>query len=117
MKLRLLKLPRFTTALLLPLFFLPFFCSADVTIDNPINATSIQAIISNVADFAFLMGVIIAPIMIVIAGFYFITAMGEPAKIQKARQFLTWTIVGLVIILLSKGIVVLIVNILGAKKA
>lgn len=55
----------------------------------------------------------VAVIMILYAGIRFITSRGDPKQVQGARQVMTWAIVGLVIVLVSFGIIRLIGIITG----
>ena len=91
------------------------FAEGEITISNPLTATSVEAIVNNVMDFVLKVGVALAPVMAVLAGFFYITAQGDPNKIKKANAIIFWTIVGLGIILLSKGIVVVVRQLLGVK--
>jgi hypothetical protein len=53
--------------------------------------------------------------MIVWAGFNFLTAAGNPSKVQRGKQILTWTAVGLAVIFIGGGFVDLIKSILGGN--
>jgi len=86
-----------------------------IELENPIQVDSIQELVNGVIDWVIIFGMALAPLMIIIAAYYFITAMGDPAKIKKARDIIFWTIVGIVIILLSKGIILIIQNILTVQ--
>lgn len=48
---------------------------------------------------------VVAVLMIVINGFQYITAAGDPQKMAKARQGLLFSIIGLVVIWLARTIV------------
>ena len=84
-----------------------------VTIDNPLAADSFWELIDALIDFIFYLAIAIAPIMFIIAGFYFITAAGEPEKIQTAKKMILWTLIGLLIVFCAKGIIVLLGEIFG----
>jgi hypothetical protein len=43
------------------------------------------------------------------------TAGGEMDKVIMGRKTITWAIVGYILILISKGITMIVANILGAK--
>ncbi len=55
----------------------------------------------------------IAVIMIIYAGFLFMTAGGNEDKISTARKALIWSLVGLAVILIGSGFVKIIEDILG----
>jgi len=59
-----------------------------------------------------LAGLAIAVGMIVYAGVLFMTSRGDSGQIGKAKDVLTYAVVGLAIILIGKGFVYLIVSIL-----
>ncbi len=69
------------------------------------NFAQIIADIENTAAMVF--GAI-AVIMFVIAGVYFLTAGGEPEKIQKARQSLIWGVAGVVVGIIAFSIIAIV---------
>jgi len=75
---------------------------------------SVTDIIGNLIDFLLTIALIICPLMIVIGGFFFITAAGDPAKANKGRQIMLYALIGLVIILISKGLVAAVQKAVGA---
>jgi len=79
-----------------------------VTIENPITSSSIEAVVDRIANFLILVFIPIAVIMILYGAFTFITADGDEAKIKKAKQILTWAVVGIAILLVAKSTVVVI---------
>lgn len=54
-----------------------------------------------------------AVIIIIYAGIRFITSRGDPKQVQGAKQIMTWAIIGLIIVLVSFGIIALISTITG----
>lgn len=83
---------------------------------NPLGVDSIAQIINNVAYY---LTVYIAPpivtIMILIAGFYFLTAGDKPERIITAKQIILWTVIGYAIILISWGATSIIKELLGGS--
>ncbi len=55
---------------------------------------------------------IIVVMIFLYIGFQFVTASGNPDKIENAKKMLKWGLVGVVVMVLSGGIVYLIINIL-----
>jgi magnesium-transporting ATPase (P-type) len=86
-----------------------------ISIDNPLNATSFEALINGIINFIFVVALAITPLMIVIAGFYFITAAGNPQKIDTAKKIILYTAIGLAIVLLAKGLIALIQSVIGVE--
>lgn len=79
-----------------------------VTIVNPITSKTFEEFIGKIAKWLFNVALVVAPIMFVIGGFYYITAQGDPAKIKKAGDLITWTAIGLIVIMLTTGIIKLL---------
>jgi len=93
--------------LLLICFFVPLLTQA-WTMKNPFAFNTFTELSYAIIDFLFYLALAIAPIMIIIAGFHFITAMGDPAKILIAKKIVLWTLIGLLVIISSKGLIALI---------
>lgn len=60
------------------------------------------------AIFAGLLG--LAAIFLVIAGYFFLTAGGEPAKVTKARQMVINALIGVAVGLAARGLITVIEN-------
>lgn len=68
----------------------------DFTPDSPVEGglpELVQKVLSWVLGFA----VVVAVVIIIAAGYMYITAGGDEAKIKKATTTLTWAIVGLIV--------------------
>lgn len=94
-------------------FFLPAAASAQGVIDNPVahiktssgkSVTTITDVIDVALNVLIQIAIPVVAIMIIMAGFNFATAKGDPKKIAKARAMITYIVIGLTIILASKGI-------------
>lgn len=112
MGLNLLKIIFFSlviTALIVPAV------SVAVEITNPLQYDTFKELIEAIANFLFNVALGVAPIMIIIAGFYFITAAGDTAKITTAKNIILYTLIGLLVILLSKGLIALLKSALQVK--
>jgi len=95
---------------------LPLLVSAIeiIKIENPLGGEdyTFRDFIDKIITFLFNVALAVVPLMVVIAGFYLVTAAGEPARIQTAKNIILYTIVGFVIILLAKGFIALLEQIL-----
>ena len=69
--------------------------------------------VDRILNILFFAAIAVAPVMILVAGFRFLTGGGNPETLKGARQMLIWTAVGFGIILLSKGIVIILRNVIG----
>jgi len=86
-----------------------------VCIENPLNATSFEAIVGNGIDFIFKIAIVLVPLMVIIGGFLFLTAGGNPLQITQGRNLLIWTAIGFLVVLLSKAVLAIINLILGVR--
>ena len=80
---------------------------------NPLDTDTFEELINNIINFIFIFALAFAPLMFIVAGFYFITAAGDPEKIKTAKTIIWYTLIGLVIVLLAKGIIKVIEQIFG----
>jgi hypothetical protein len=91
---------------------LAFAASGDVTIPNPIKSQTIPDLINNMVNYLIGIATILLPLAIIYSAYLFMSAGGDMEKVIKGRQALTWTIVGYMLILISKGVVMIVVSIL-----
>lgn len=84
-----------------------------ITIPNPLQADTIPELLDNIVDFLILISAPILTIMVLWAGFLFLVSGGDPNKVVTARNALIWSAVGFAVILISKGITLIIKEILG----
>lgn len=88
----------------------------DVKIDNPIKAGSIEEIIENVINFFFTIALIICPLIIIVGGFMMVTSGGDPGKVETGKKMVYYALIGLGIVVLAKGFVLALKQILNVKK-
>jgi magnesium-transporting ATPase (P-type) len=104
--------------LIISAMLLPFVVLAEdiIVIENPLGeGTQFEDIIDRIIDFIFKIAIVLAPLMVVIGGFMIVTAAGNPQQVARARNLLIWTAIGFAIVLLSKGIIVIIKQLLGIQ--
>ena len=82
---------------------------------NPLPATTTEYIIDNIINSIFNVAIVLVPLMIVIAGFLFVTAGGNLEQTKRAKDIIVWTIVGFFIVLLAKGVMGMIQSLLGVS--
>jgi hypothetical protein len=82
----------------------PFFTKA-ITFYPPFETKSFQELLDAIYNFIFWVAIAIAPIMIIVAAFYFLTSGGDPEKVRTAKKIILFTFIGLFIVLSGKGIV------------
>ena len=76
----------------------------------------IPVIVGNVIYWLLILAGIAALILIIISGFKFVTSGGDPKQAEGARKTLTWAIIGLIVVLLSFGIINFISYTTGVDK-
>lgn len=84
-----------------------------VSIPNPLDATSFTDLVGDIIVWVRNIGVAIAIIMIIYAGFLFMTSGGSEEKVTRARKTLIWSLIGLAILIIGGAWITLIKNILG----
>lgn len=80
---------------------------------NPLRSDNLVDIVDRVITIAFWVALSISPIPIIYAGFLFVTAGGQSKNIDTAKSMLLWTVIGLVVIMMARGIVPVLRNLFG----
>lgn len=90
------------------------FPTGKTCICNPLGqGTGFTDVVDKILNIIFFVAIAVAPVMIIVAGFKFLTGGANPETLKSARMMLIWTAVGFGIILLSKGIVLILRGVLG----
>lgn len=82
------------------------YMNLDSIIKNPLEVGSIQELITDILNFAIGAAAVICVVMLIAAGYSYITAGGDETKVEKATKSLTNAIIGLAICFIA----VLLVN-------
>lgn len=85
---------------------------ADVTVPEDIDVLDVM---KNIVDWLFVVLLIFAAIMIVVAAYMFVTAAGNPETVAKARTFVIYALVGVAVAAVARGLVVLVQRITGTE--
>lgn len=85
-----------------------------ITIENPIAANKLENLIDSIINFIFSVSLLVVPMMIIVGAFYFVTAAGNPSQVETGKRLVLYALIGFIIILLAKGLVAVIGDILGA---
>ncbi len=93
---------------LLPILLLASGAFAQTTLSSPPTNIDVVAILGRVGDLLIGFAVPIATIMVIVSGFYFMTAQGDPGKIDKAKSVLLWALIGMAVVLLAKAAISLV---------
>lgn len=88
----------------------PILVSADpITIENPLgDSSSFGDVLDKITDFLFKIAVVLSPLMIVVGAGIFVTSGGNLQKVSQAKRIIIWTAVAFLIIIMAKGIIALI---------
>jgi len=84
------------------------FGGSDVEGPPPMTGTDLIEALQRVVDWLFTILLIVAVIFIIIAGYNFVTAQGDPEKVHKARQFVLYALIGVGVAVASVGLVALV---------
>jgi len=104
------------TSLSFILFLVPiFYAQAEVVkLKNPLKVDTIEDLLIGILNIVMVIATPIIIFFIIYAGFMYVTAAGNPEKIKKATNALTYAIIGGVIIIGAIAIGEIIKNLVGA---
>ncbi len=74
----------------------------------PTTHKTIEQMIKSITDYIFWLVMAAVPLMIIIGGVIVTTSGGDPKRRKTGMDFIKWTIVGLIVILFSKGIIAMV---------
>lgn len=97
---------------LISLAFAGFVLAQGITIQNPLNANSIEELIDSLINAIFWLAVVVVPLMIIVGALYYITSGGSPEKIKTAKNIILYAAIGFLIVLFAKGIISVIRDVL-----
>jgi len=86
-----------------------------VNADTPAPLSDLEVVFSKVVGVVLGFAGIVFFVLLILSGFKFMTAGGDPKALESAKKTLTYAIGGLVVILLSYLILVLIQTITGVN--
>ena len=77
------------------------------------TGAGLLALIDTITNWFFAVFTVLALIFVLLAAFNFVTAGGDEAKVSEARQKLIWAAIGIIVALISKGLVPIVRSIVG----
>ena len=77
------------------------------------SITGLENKINTIGNWFFVFLLIIAGIMLIVSGFYFITASGDETKVAKARNMLIYALIGVAVAVAAKGLVKVVESLIG----
>lgn len=99
----------YASILALGMFYAPQTMFAQ-NLDNHLKVGNVQAALLAIIDILLVFALPLIIIYIMYAGYLFVTAQGNPAKVTEARSALLWAVVGGVIVLGAKIIFTIVDN-------
>ena len=81
------------------------FAHASQELPNPLGVSSITELFGKVINVMIQIGVPLAVLAIIYAGFKYVTAFGDEKKVSEAHQMLLWSAVGSAVLLGAKVII------------
>ncbi|PIT92692.1 MAG: hypothetical protein COU08_00830 [Candidatus Harrisonbacteria bacterium CG10_big_fil_rev_8_21_14_0_10_42_17] len=82
------------------------------SLPDPTGAGTIPALLGRVLEFLLRITIAVTPIIIVIGGLQMLFAAGNAEKINKAKQTITYAVIGLIIALIGEGLIALLEEII-----
>jgi Type IV secretion system pilin len=79
-------------------------------LSNPLFSSSVEEIITTIVDIAMNLGIALAIIMLIYAGFRFVWARGNASELDDAKHLLLYIIIGLAVLISAKAIVGIVKN-------
>ncbi len=86
--------------------------SIAITVPPTTSTTDFSTLVGKVLEWVLSVAGSIALLMLVAGGIMYITSAGNEQKIATSKKIITWTILGLMIVLASYSIIVVLDNIL-----
>lgn len=84
-------------------------------IDNPLGkGKTFNSIVENIVKWANAIAIPLTSLMILVAGYFFVTGGGSKDQIEKGKRALLWAVVGFAVILFSQVVHLIIKSVLGA---
>jgi len=89
----------------------------DLFIENPLGETSdITTLVENIINFLIILAIPITAILVVYAGYLYITSAGNEDKVKTAQKALIWAIVGFAVVLVASNVPTIIEEFLSGEQ-
>ncbi|MDD5433205.1 MAG: pilin [Candidatus Pacebacteria bacterium] len=79
--------------------------SGEITFCPGSEKKEVGDLVNEVMKWVLILGLTVAPLMILLGGFMLFTAGGDPKATDKAKQVIKWAVIGLAIILFARAFV------------
>lgn len=89
-----------------------------IKLPNPLGSVStIPQLIDRISDWLLGLATALLPLMIVWGAFKILVSGGKPETVKEGREIITYAVLGYALLLISKGIILIIKEVLGAGGA
>lgn len=102
-----------TAAAALGMLVVGNIASAQISIPNPLGCDDVGCVLQRIANFLLIIATPILTIMVLWAGYLFLTSAGNEQKVADARKALVWAVIGFAIVLINWGFASIIKEVLG----
>ena len=82
-------------------------------LSNPLGTDSIIVIINKILNYLIYISVPFLALLILIGGFQILFARDNAENVAKGRKTIQWAVIGFAIILVSKGVALILLSVLG----
>lgn len=93
----------------------PYFVMAQVgqSVDGPTTVNEVWILLNDLFNILFMGIMFVAVVYIVIAAYNYLSASGDPKKVDKANHMLLYAVIGVVVAVLAKNIPRIAADIVG----
>ena len=86
-----------------------------VKLENPLKCDDLGCIVNSIITALYYIAIAVVPLMIVVGAFQILTAAGNPERVTAGRNTITYAVIGFAVILLSRGFIYIIKELLEVK--
>jgi len=80
----------------------------DINISNPIATSDFSVLLTNFLKWLLSVAGSLALLMLIVGGVFYVTSSGNDQRVETAKKMITWTLLGLILILASYSIIIVI---------
>lgn len=86
---------------------------AQTPLSSPPSNINVVGVLNKIGVLLISIAAPIAVIMVIVSGFYFMTAQGDPGKIDTAKKMLLWTLIGMAVVLMANAVVAMVTRLVS----
>ncbi len=80
----------------------------DINISNPIATSDFSVLLTNFLKWLLSVAGSLALLTLIVGGVFYVTSSGNDQRVETAKKMITWTLLGLILILASYSIIIVI---------